>query len=138
LFHDFIRREVAFPAVEAAGAKLAAVGAADLGGDAERVAVAGIAVKCGIGGDQDAFNEHMVVEPPEKFLGGVTRTLLADQFQVQEQEVLGEFFAQRLGQVRHRLPGRDAVDIQPFKQLRDAINRLAPRFELDFQFSAGQ
>ena len=80
LFDDFVRRQVAFPAVESARAEFAAVGAADLRGDAERVAVARLAVERGIGGNQNAFDERMVVQPPEKFLRGVVRALLADEF----------------------------------------------------------
>ena len=37
LLDDFVRGEIAFPAVKAAGAKFAAVGAANLGGNAERM-----------------------------------------------------------------------------------------------------
>ena len=81
LFNNFIRREVAFPAVQSAGAEFAAVGAADLRGDAERVAVAGLAIKRGICGNQNAFDERMIVQSPEKFLRGVVRTLLADEFE---------------------------------------------------------
>ena len=73
--------EIAFPAVEAAGAKFAAVGAADLRGNAERVAVAGLAVKRGIGGNQNTFDERAVGQLPEKFLRGVARALLADKFE---------------------------------------------------------
>ena len=138
LFDDFIGRQVAFPAVEAARAKFAAISAADLGGNAERVTVAGVAVKRGVGGDQNAFDERMVVKPPEEFLRGVMCALLADEFQGVEQKILAEFFAQGLGQVGHRIPGCDAMDVKPFEQLRDAINRLFPRFKPGFQFIAGQ
>ena len=57
LLDDFVRRQIAFPAVEAAGAEFAAVGAADLGGNAERVPVAGVAVKRRVGRNQNAFDE---------------------------------------------------------------------------------
>ena len=86
--------EIAFPAVEAAGAEFAAVGAADLRGDAERVPVAVVAVKRGVGGNQNAFDERMVGEPPEKFLRGVLRALFADEFQRGE----GEFFFKPVAQ----------------------------------------
>ena len=138
LLDDFVRREIAFPAVKAARAKFAAVGAADLGGDAERMAVAGVAVKRGIGGDQNAFDERMVVQPPEKFLRGVVCALFADEFERLERKVFLQFFAERLGQVRHRFPARDAMDIKPFEQLGHAILGLFPGGELRFQFLARQ
>ena len=81
LVDDFLRAQMAFPAVQTAGAKLAAVGAADLGGNAQGVAVARLAVKGGAGGDEDAFNERAVGQPPEEFLGGVARALTPRQFE---------------------------------------------------------
>ena len=139
LLHNFVRRQVAFPAVEAAGAEFAAVGAADLGGNAERVAVARVAVKRRIGGNQNAFDERMVVQPPEEFLRGHrARPACGRVPSVWSEKSFVELFAQRLGQIRHRLPGRDAADVKPFEQLRDAINRLIPGCELGFQFLARQ
>ena len=151
LLHNFVRRQVAFPAFEAAGAEFAAVGAADLGGNAERMAVARVAVKRGIGGYQNAFDERMVVKPPEKFLGGIAFTsvphcgttedgcaLFADEFERLERKVFLQFFAERLGQVRHRFPARDVMDIKPFEQLGHAILGLLPGGEQRFQFLARQ
>src|SRR5208337_1475362 len=68
LLDDLIGRQVALPAVEAAGAEFAAVGAADLRGNAEGVAVARVAVQRRIGGNQNTLDERVVVKPPQEFL----------------------------------------------------------------------
>ena len=81
LVDDFLHAQIAFPAVEAARAEFAAVGAADLRGDAERMAVAGVAVERRVGRDEHAFDERVVAQPPEEFLRGVARALFADQFE---------------------------------------------------------
>src|ERR1035437_4578922 len=80
LFDDFARFEIALPAVEAARAEFTTISTADLRGDAERVPVAGLAVKRRTGRNQDAFDELAVGEFPEKFLRCVVRTLFADEF----------------------------------------------------------
>ena len=80
----------------------------------------------------------MVVEPPEKFLRGVPCALFAEEFECLERKVLLQFFAERLGQVCHRFPARDAMDIKPFEQLSHAILGLFPGGELRFQFLARQ
>ena len=49
-----------------------------------------------------------------------------------------QLFAQRFGQIRHGVPVRGAAGVKPFEQLRDAIGRLAPAFELRLQFLARQ
>ena len=138
MFDDFVRREVAFPAVKAARTKFAAIGAADLRGDAERVAVARLAVKRGIGGNQNAFDERAVGQFPEKFLRDVARALFADEFKCLQGIIFRQLRAQFFRQVRHRVPARDALDVKPFEQLGDTINRLLPKFELGFEFLAGQ
>src|SRR2546427_11289659 len=79
LIDDFLDSEVSLPAFQSAGAKFAPVGATHLGRNAERVAIAGVAVKRRIGGDKDAFNQRTVLQPPKKYLRCVPRTLLTDQ-----------------------------------------------------------
>lgn len=71
LLDDFMDAQIAFPTFEAAGAKTAAISAPNLGGDAEGVAITGLAVEGGIGRNKDAFNEGAVGEAPKEFLGGV-------------------------------------------------------------------
>src|ERR1019366_7419015 len=56
LAHDFFDLKVPFPAFEPAGAEFAAVGAADLGGNAQRVAVARLAVERRVCRDEDALD----------------------------------------------------------------------------------
>jgi len=133
-----MRREVALPAIEAAGAESAAVGTTDLSGNAKRVAVAGIAVEGGIGRDEDALDVRVIGQPPKKFLGGVNRALFANQRKGLKRKVLGELFAEHLGKVCHRLPAGGAMNVKPFEQLPDAVGGLIPRLELRGQFVAGQ
>ena len=73
LLHDLAGVEIARPAVEPARAKLAAVGAADLGGDADRPAIRAFAVKRRRGGDQHRLDQVPVAQAEEKFLRRVFR-----------------------------------------------------------------
>ena len=133
LLHDFLRPEVALPSVEAARAELAAVGTAHLRGDAQRVAVAGLAVERGVGGDEHALDERAIGQPPEELLRGVGRALLADEFEDVEREGLGQLRAKRLGQIRHRVPARDAALVEPVQHLPGAVSRRAPLLQAGFQ-----
>src|SRR5207248_1104565 len=81
LFDDFIRAQITLPALQPAGAELTAIGAADLRGDTKRVAVAGFAIERGIGRDEDALNEGMITQSPEKFLRGIVSALFENQLQ---------------------------------------------------------
>jgi hypothetical protein len=138
LLDDFVRQQIAFPTIQTARAEFAAVRTADLRGDTERVAIAAFAVERRVGRDQHAFDERMIGEPPEEFLRGVACALFADEFEGAEGVFVPQFFAQHLGQIGHRLPIRDALDIEPVHQLFHAINGLFPRGELGFQFLARQ
>ena len=68
---DFRGVEVAGESGEAGGAEFAAVGAADLGGDAERAAVGLLAVERRVGRDEHAFDVAAVVQAEEELAGGV-------------------------------------------------------------------
>ena len=109
LLHNFIRRKIAFPTFQAARAKFAAVGAADLRRNTQRVPVAGFAVKRGIGGNQNTFDERMIGQSPEKFLRGVLRALLAGEFESLKRKFSAQHFAQCLRQIGHRVPTRHAL-----------------------------
>jgi hypothetical protein len=137
LFDNFFAAKISFPALRTARAELAAVSAADLRGNAQCVAIADLAVERRVRGNEDAFDKGMVREAPKKFLGGVAGTLLANQFQRLQRVMAPQFFPQRLGQIRHRLPTRHAMNVKPFQNLRDAVSRFAPRFKLRFQFFFG-
>ena len=65
---------------QSAGAKFTAVCANDLGGNAERVTITRLALKRGIRWDENAFDQCLIRQAPEKFLRGVARTLCADKF----------------------------------------------------------
>ena len=67
LLHDLARLEVAGEAVQPARAKFAAVGAADLGGDADRAPVGGLAVERGRGGNEDRLDEIAIRQPERNF-----------------------------------------------------------------------
>src|SRR5439155_703942 len=138
LIDNLLDRQVALPAFQAARAKPAAVGAAHLRRNTEGVAIAGVAVKRRIGGNEHAFNQRAVLQPPKKLLGGVPRTLLADQGKGMQRIMLTEFIPQALRQAGHRLPTRGVMPIYPFQQLVRAIGRLAPLPQPGDQFLARQ
>src|SRR2546430_17701345 len=66
LFDNFVRTEVALPTLQSAGAKFAAVSAADLRRNAKGAPVAGIAVKRGSGGEQPPSHRARGTPPPPK------------------------------------------------------------------------
>src|SRR6185369_2022166 len=68
LLDDFVHAQVAFKAIETACTKLAAIGAADLGGDTERMPVAGLAIQGRVGRDEHAFDQRAIGEFPEELL----------------------------------------------------------------------
>jgi hypothetical protein len=138
LADHFSRLEVTFPAQKTTCAELAAIGAADLGRDAESVAVGGLSVQGGIGGDQDAFDEGMIVEAPEEFDGGVGRALLADELERMKGVVTLELFAEGSREVRHGVPRDDVTEVDPFEDLGGAIGGLAPAGESGFEIRAGE
>ena len=80
----------------------------------------------------------MISELPEKFLCGVAGAVLAEELQRAERVIVPEFFAQQLGQIRHRLPIGHALDVEPVHELLHTIDGLLPRSELGFEFFAGQ
>jgi hypothetical protein len=137
LADDFGGVEVAFPSVDSAGAEGATIGAADLGGDAEGVTVAGLAVEGGVGWDQNAFDEVPIAETPEEFPGGIGGALVTGEFERMEGAVLSELGAEGTREVGHGLPvgGEPAMD--PVEDLGGAIGRLVPVAECDLQFSSG-
>lgn len=73
LLDDLRRREIAGEAREAAGAKFAVIGAADLAGDAERAAVGITAIERGIRGDEHGLDIAPVVELEQKLPRRVLR-----------------------------------------------------------------
>src|SRR5439155_23908410 len=121
--------QVALPAFQSAGAEFAAVGATYLGRNTERVAIAGVAVKSRVGGNEHAFNQCAILQSPKKLLCRVTRTLLADGLERLMCVVLLEFSLQTLRQIGHCLPMRLMTDIEPFQDLVGTIARLAPVFQ---------
>ncbi len=133
-----MRREIAFPAFQPAGAKFASVSAADLRGNAKRMAVTRLAVKRRVGGNQHAFDECAIGQFPEKFLRGVARALFADEFERLQRKTFAQLFAQCFRQIRHRVPAGGAAGVKPVEQLGDAIGRLVPRLERGFQIFARQ
>ena len=113
LLDDFLCAEIAFPPGESAGAEFTTVGAADLRGDTQGVAVTGFAVEGRTGRDEDALDQRMVAQTPEKFLRAIARTLFADQLQRVERVMFPQQIAQSFGQACHRVPIRNPVDIEP-------------------------
>ena len=102
------------------------------------MAVAGLAVEGGVGGDEDAFDEGAVREFPEEFLGGVMGALLAGEFQGLEGLFGAQFLPEGCGEVGHGDPGGDAAEVKPVEQLGGAVHGFVPGFELGFEGFAGQ
>ena len=122
--------EVAFPPVQPAGAEAAAVGAAHLGGDAQRVAIGRLAVEGRVGRNQHAFDERPVLQSPEEFLGAVPGALFAHQAQRAERPDRGQSGSQRSGEIGHGIPGLDAARVQPVQHLFETVGRFVPGREL--------
>ncbi len=118
---DFAGREVALPAFQPAGAKLASVGAADLGRDAKGEAVGAFAEHVERGRDEDAFDVIAGAQLPEQFSRRVVRALELDQ--LERGEVVGrvELVPHRRGQVGHLRDRIDALGVEPFRNLLAAI-----------------
>ena len=130
MLDDLARPQVARPAVEAARAEFAAVSAADLRGNAERAAVAGLAVERGRGGDEHGLDELAVAEPKEEFLGRIVRAEPPHRSSMELQaEPFAERRAQRGGQVGHRLESLRPLAVNPIEQLAGAEAGLAERHQ---------
>ena len=136
LLDDFVRLEIAFPAFEAAGTEAAAIGAADLRGDAQGVTIAGFAIERRVGRNEDAFDERMVSEPPEEFLCGIAGALPGDELQSFECVMLPQLIAQAARQIGHSVPIRDAPAIKPVQELVEPVGREIPFGKARRQFVA--
>jgi len=121
---DFAGGEVALEALESAGAELAAVGAADLGGDAEGEAVGALAEHVERGGDEDAFDVVAGAQVPEEFARGVVRALEAREGEGGEVVLRFQVRAERGGQVGHLREGGGALGVEPFGELLAAVGPL--------------
>src|SRR5437899_11494330 len=73
LLHDLACIEIAGPAVQSAGAKFAAVSAADLAGDTNGPAIRGLDIECGRRGNEERFDQDLVALSVEKYLRVVFR-----------------------------------------------------------------
>lgn len=97
LFDNLLGPQVAFPAMETAGAELAAIGASHLGRDAQGMAIALIAVEGRIGGQQHALDQVPVRQPPEELLRAAKFALQGRQSRNPQGIVGGQGFPQRFG-----------------------------------------
>ena len=104
LLDDFVRCQIAFPAVEAAGAEFTAIGATYLGGNAQRMPVTGVTVERRIGWNENTFDQRMIAQTPEEFPRGIVGALLTDEFQHLDRKGRSQFIAQTLGQIGHIIP----------------------------------
>ena len=137
LLDNLMDFEVAFPAIQPARAELAAVSAAHLRADTERVPVTRLAIQRGIGRNQHAFDQSMVTQPPKEFAGAIGRALLAHELQGFQAIAGLQLLPKRLGKIGHRVPTRHAVHIQPFQELSDTIARVVPFSETGPQLFVG-
>ena len=98
-------------------------------GNAERVAVARLAVEGRVRGYEDAFDQSMVAQAPKEFPGGVAGALQCDQLERVHRVALRQALAQFLGEIGHGIPTTHTIRIKPVQQLAQAVVRLAPLFQ---------
>ena len=121
--------EVAGEAIEPGGAEFTSVGAADLGRDAEGVAVGCFAIKGGRGRDEDGLDIALVGEFEEELTGGVGRALGQGMSEGAEGVFFGESRAEGGGEVAHFFPGAGALFVDPIEDLGGAVGGLVLLFE---------
>ena len=117
---DLAGREVAFPPFQTAGAKFAAVGAADLGGEAEGEAVGAFAEEIDRSRDKDALDVIARAKFPEEFSGCVGGAL--ELRQLERGEVVAGFqvLAKCSGKIGHLGDRGGALLEKPFRNLLPA------------------
>ena len=94
LIHNFGSSQVPADAIESAGAKPTAVGAADLRGNADGVPVT-LAGETGCGRDENGFNQRVIPEFKQKFFGGVGGVAGVNRLHGVQLEVGGKFLPHR-------------------------------------------
>lgn len=126
---DFAGGEIAFEAEQAAGAETAGHGAADLGGDADGFARVIDADAFLRGANDDGFDEGLVAEFEQEFVGDVGGLFIEDELGREEVERLVEPGAERFREIGHLVPGADAFLVEPLEDLLRAERGLAARAE---------
>src|SRR5207253_4598905 len=101
-----------------------AVGATDLSRDANRATIRGRSIKRGRCRDQDRFDEIVVAQLKKKFPRCVFGSENANNSDFAEAEIVREFGAQSLRQIRHFGERRDALPVKPIDNLTGAIRWL--------------
>src|SRR5262245_50477637 len=104
LLDDFMRLQVAFPALQPARAEFATVSAPDLSGDTQRMAIAWLTVQGRVCRDEHTLDQGMIRQTPEELLSRVASPLFSNQFESLERKCLLQPGAQRLGKIRHGAP----------------------------------
>ena len=116
LAYDLARRKIALESHQRGQAELAADGAADLRGDAQRVA--------SLLRHEDGLDRFAVGEPQQIALRPVRRLVDRDGLGIAETAAQCERLPQRLGERRQIVEGRRAAMVQRFIHLARAKRRL--------------
>ena len=124
---DLPDRKVALPALQAGGAELAAIGAADLGRDADGPAGLLLADALHRGADDHGLDQGAVAEALEDLLGDVGGGLALDQGRALEVVLLGKPGPETGRQIGHRLGGFGPPGVEPLEDLSGPITRVAGR-----------
>src|SRR2546421_3514147 len=133
LLHDLARIQVPRKSFEPARAELAAIGAANLGRDANRPAVGAFAVERRRGRDEDRLDQASIAEAEEELSGRVLRSQHANGFEIVERKFDGERIAQSLGEIGHLFERADSLFVEPIDDLLRAVGAqvLAREVTLD-------
>src|SRR5262249_32674359 len=136
--HDLVDNLIGFqvPAesFQPARAKLAAVGATDLGRNSKRPPVRARSVKRRRRGNQNRFDQVSVGQPKKEFPCRVARAERADDVDLAESKFLTESVSKLARQIRHRIERLDAFLVEPIDDLAHAISRLAEVADFRLQF----
>src|SRR6266404_1790361 len=133
LIENFVWLQVSGKSVEAARAKFAAVGASDLGRNANCPPVRTRSVKGGRGRNQNRFYQTFVYQSKKEFACGVMRTEHADDLDLAKGELFCEPGPEVAGEISHVLERLDALLIQPVGNLSRSIARSAQFLDQLFQ-----
>ena len=118
---DFGGGEITTPTIDSAGAEAAAVSAPDLAGDTESQAGATVSLLTRSGGNENRLDERAIAQFPQKFTGGIFRSLDGDGFGGTEPKAGGKGGAEGEREVGHLVIGGDESLQDPGTNLLFAV-----------------
>jgi hypothetical protein len=125
LIDNLVRLQIPREAFQAARAKFAAVGASDLGRNANRSPVGSRTIKRRRGRYQNCFDQAFVDEAKQKFACGVAGTQHPNDVDFAEGKLLRQSCSEHAGQVCHFVKRLDALLVEPIGDLPCPIIRSA-------------